>query len=86
MAIVNAYMEFLDWNPKHEYPEVMSVDHERMQSLAAKAFRLCCIASVMETTTTVSIVRQRIETCSSFIRGISMLFENISTIEQVLSI
>lgn len=71
-------MEFLDWIPKHEYPEVMSIDHERMQELESRAFRLCCIASVIGIISSLPIIQQQTATRMALIKQVSILFEHIS--------
>lgn len=71
-------MELWDWNPKNKYPEIMSMDQQRMQGLAAKAFRMCCIASVMIITSSLPEIEQKANR-SAFLKQVAMLFANISS-------
>lgn len=79
ITLNNAYMEFLDWNPENEYPETMSMDQQRMQELAARAFRLCCIASVIAIASSVPIIEQQKNIRLELVKQISVLFENVSS-------
>lgn len=76
-AMINAYMEFLDWNPKHKYPEIMSMDQERMRELAAQALRLGCIASVMVIVSSVPIIQQT-SNCHELLKQVTVLFDEVS--------
>lgn len=76
-AMINAYMEFLDWNPKHKYPEIMSMDQERMHELAAQALRLSCIASLMAIVSSFPIIQQTSDR-QELLKHVTILFDDVS--------
>lgn len=76
ITLINAYMEFLDWNSENEYPEIMSMDVERMQELAASSIRLCCIASVVAIASSVPIIGQQTQNRLGLLKQVQILMEN----------
>lgn len=72
-------MEFLDWNPENEYPEIMSMDQERIQELADRARRLCCIASVVAIASSVPVVGQQTANRLALLDQVKILLENVSS-------
>lgn len=72
-------MEFLDWNPDNEYPEIMSMDQDRMQELAGRALRLCCIASVVAIASSVPIIGQQTANRLALFKQVQILLENAIT-------
>lgn len=77
ITIINAYIEFLDWNTENEYPEIMSMDLERMQELAGRALRLCLIASVVAIASSVPIVGQQTANRLGLLKQVQILLENV---------
>lgn len=72
-------MEFLDWNPANEYPEIMSMDQERLQELACRALRLCCIASVVAIASSVPIIGQQAINRLALLKEVGILLENTNS-------
>lgn len=79
ITLINAYMEFIDWNPDNEYPEIMSMDRERMQSLVSRLTKLCSIASVVAIASSVPIIGQQTSNRLSLLKQVSILLENVSS-------
>lgn len=72
-------MEFLEWKPENEYPEIMSMDEERMRELAGRAKKLCCIASVVAIASSVPIIGQQVQNRLSLLKQVEILLENVSS-------
>lgn len=70
-------MEFLDWNTENEYPEIMSMDKERLQELAGRALKLCCIASVVAIASSVPIIGQQTANRIALLEQVAILLENV---------
>lgn len=79
ITLINAYMEFLDWNTANEYPEIMSMDQERLQELASRAIRLCCIASVVAIASSVPIIGQQAVNRLALFKEVAILLENTTS-------
>lgn len=78
ITLINAYMEYLDWNPENEYPEIMSMDVERMQELAGRALRLCLIASTVAIVSSVPVIGQQTANRLALLKQVQILLENVS--------
>lgn len=76
ITLVNAYMEFLDWNTENDYPEIMSMDKERLQELAGRALRLCSIASVVAIAASVPIIGQQAANRLALLKEVGILLES----------
>lgn len=72
-------MEFLDWNSENEYPEIMSMDRERLQELAGRALRLCCIASAVAIASSVPVIGQQTANRLALLNQVKILLENVSS-------
>lgn len=46
-TIFNAYLELIDWKPENTFPEIISMDRDRIFGLQSRSLRLCAAASVM---------------------------------------
>lgn len=77
ITLINAYMEFLEWKPENEYPEIFFQDENRMRQLAGKALRLCCVASVVAIASSVPIISSS-KNRLSLLKQVEILFENVS--------
>lgn len=84
VTLINAYMEFLDWNPANEYPEIMSMDKERLQELAGRALRLCCIASVVAIASSVPIIGQQSTNRLALLKEVGILLETTTTDREIV--
>lgn len=80
-TLINAYLEFFDWNPDHEYPEIMSMDQERISELATNALRLCCIASIMTITDRVPIICENTANRFEILNHAALFLEDVSNQE-----
>uniref|UniRef100_A0A1B0BLH9 T-complex protein 11-like protein 1 n=1 Tax=Glossina palpalis gambiensis TaxID=67801 RepID=A0A1B0BLH9_9MUSC len=58
-TISNAYMELMDWPDNVEFPEILSIDKERILKLGLRAKRLCICASLISISSAVPIISQR---------------------------
>lgn len=79
ITLINAYMEFLEWDPAHQYPETMSMDEERMQALAGQALRTCCTASIVAIASSVPIVGQQTANRLALLKQVEILMENVNS-------
>lgn len=71
-------MEFFNWNPEHEYPEILSMDLERMQAFISRALRICCVASTIAIASSVPVVGQQTTNRLALLKQIEILMENVS--------
>lgn len=79
ITLINAYMEFLEWNPENEYPEIVSMDQQRIQALAGKALRTCCIASIVAIASSVPIIGQQTANRLGLLKQVDILMENVTS-------
>lgn len=57
----------------------MSMDQERLQDIAGRALRLCCIASVVAIASSVPIVGQQTANRLALLKEVGILLENVSS-------
>lgn len=77
ITIINAYMEFLDWNVENEFPETMAMDKDRMVALAARALRIGICASVLAVGANVPVIGQQAANKKSLKEQIDILLLNV---------
>lgn len=77
-TLINAYLEFFDWNSEHQYPEIMSMDQERMSELATNALRLCSIASIMSIAGRVPIISENPANRFEILNQAALFLEDVS--------
>ncbi|XP_053616402.1 T-complex protein 11-like protein 1 isoform X2 [Plodia interpunctella] len=46
-TLAKAYLELLEWDDKHGYPETLTLDAPRFAELGIQVYRLVCVASLM---------------------------------------
>lgn len=85
ITVINAYMEFLNWDPQNEFPETMSMDEQRMQALAGRALRICCVASTVAIASSVPCIGQQTANRLALVKQIEILVENVSNDKWVYS-
>lgn len=78
ITLINAYMEFLDWNPENEFPEIVAMDKERILALAARALRLCICASTIAIASSVPIIGQQAPNRTALSHQIDVLLQNVN--------
>lgn len=78
ITLINAYMEFLEWNSENQYPEIMSMDEERMHTLAGRAIRVCCIASIVAIASSVPVIGQQTPNRLALLKQVEILLENVT--------
>lgn len=78
ITLINAYMEFLDWNPENEFPEIIAMDQERISALAARALRLCICASTVAIASSVPIIGQQAANRTALSHQIDVLLQSVN--------
>lgn len=78
ITLINAYMEFLDWNSENDLPEIIAMDQERIQAVAARALRLCVCASTMAIASSVPIIGQITDNRIALSHQIEILLQTIN--------
>lgn len=78
ITLINAYMEFLDWNPENEFPEIIAMDQERILALASKALRLCICASTIAIASSVPVIGQQAANRTALSQQIDVLLQTIN--------
>lgn len=76
--MINSYLEFLDWNSANEYPELMSMDLERILALAGRALRLTVWASTLAMASSVPIIGQQTANRNELSKQIDILLQNVN--------
>lgn len=71
-------MEFLDWNPENEFPEIIAMDRERILALAARALRLCISASTIAIASNVPVIGQQAANRSALSQQINVLLQSVN--------
>lgn len=79
VTLLNAYMEFLDWNPENEYPETIAMDIERLQGLVGRALKLCILASTIAIASSVTVIGQQAANRKALTDQIEVLLQNVNT-------
>lgn len=77
-TISNAYMELMDWPEGVEFPEVLSIDKDRILKLGQRAKRLCVGASLIAICSAVPIVSQRTENRIQLAKQIEILLQGVT--------
>lgn len=72
-------MEFLEWKPENEYPEIISMDQQRIQALAGQALRTCYIASIVAIASSVPIIGQQTANRLALLKQVEILMENVTS-------
>lgn len=71
-------MELLDWPENVEFPEVLSMDKDRILKLGHRAKRLCVAASLISISSAIPIISQRSENRSHLASQIDVLVQTIT--------
>ncbi|KAM7346422.1 T-complex protein 11-like protein 1 isoform 2-T2 [Cochliomyia hominivorax] len=77
-TISNAYMELMDWPEGIEFPEVLSIDKDRIIKLGQRAKRLCVGASLIAICSAIPIISQRTENRSQLAKQIEILLQSVT--------
>lgn len=78
ITMINSYLEFLDWDSANEYPELMSMDLERILALAGRALRLTVWASTLAMASSVPIIGQQTANRNELSKQIDILLQNVN--------
>ncbi|XP_065363599.1 T-complex protein 11-like protein 1 [Calliphora vicina] len=77
-TISNAYMELMDWPEGVEFPEILSIDKDRILKLGQRAKRLCVGASLIAICSAVPIISQRTENRTQLAQQIYILLQSVT--------
>lgn len=77
-TISNAYMELMDWPDNVDFPEVLSIDKDRILKLGQRAKRLCIGASLIAICSAVPIISQRSENRIALSKQIEILLQGVT--------
>jgi hypothetical protein len=80
-TIFHAFLELLDYDEAHEYPEMFEMDRERIMTLQVRAARLCTCASVMAITC--AAVPSVPETRKKLSKDLMILLQNCNTKKEI---
>lgn len=78
-TIISAFMELLDFNADHAFPETIAMDKDRIVELAAKALRTCVCASTLFIASSLPIIGQNTENKHTVKQQISILLQSVKT-------
>uniref|UniRef100_A0A1L8DLI4 Putative sok1 kinase belonging to the ste20/sps1/gc kinase family n=1 Tax=Nyssomyia neivai TaxID=330878 RepID=A0A1L8DLI4_9DIPT len=76
-TIVNAYLELLDWQPDNEFPELLTMDKERIENLRKRINRLCACTTVMALASGVPIFAQNPNMKGAFAHEVEILLQDV---------
>ncbi|XP_037920173.1 T-complex protein 11-like protein 1 isoform X2 [Hermetia illucens] len=77
-VIFNAYMDLLDWNEADEFPEILSIDKDRILKLSSRALRLCAAACTIAISSSIPIISQRTENRVALAQEIEVLLQSVA--------
>ncbi|XP_020718190.1 T-complex protein 11-like protein 2 isoform X2 [Ceratitis capitata] len=83
-TISNAYMELMDWDESKEFPEVLSIDKERILKLGQRAKRICTCAGVISICSGVPIISQRSENRVALAKQIEIILQGTANEKELL--
>ncbi|XP_053949078.1 T-complex protein 11-like protein 1 isoform X1 [Anastrepha ludens] len=83
-TISNAYMELMDWDESKEFPEVLSIDKERILKLGQRAKRLCTCAAVISICSGVPVISQRTENRVALAKQIDIILQGTTNEKELL--
>lgn len=78
ITLINAYMEFMDWDSEKEYPETMAMDKDRMMAISGRALRVCISASVLAIASSFPIIGEQTANRKSLREQIDVLLQNVN--------
>lgn len=78
-TIFNAYLELIDWNPENEFPEIISMDKNRIFGLQSRSLRICAASCVMAVCSGIPIIGQNSEVRKKLAKEILILLESTET-------
>ncbi|XP_055683240.1 T-complex protein 11-like protein 1 isoform X2 [Lutzomyia longipalpis] len=76
-TIVNAYLELLDWQVDNEFPELLLMDKERIETLQKRINRLCACTTVMALASGVPSFAQNPNMKGAFAREVEILLQDV---------
>ncbi|XP_055910312.1 T-complex protein 11-like protein 1 isoform X2 [Eupeodes corollae] len=77
-TIYNAYMELMNWSDPDTFPEVLSVDKDRILKLGQRAKQLCASASLISICSAIPIISQRTANRTTLAKQIEILLQSVS--------
>uniref|UniRef100_A0A1A9WAM9 T-complex protein 11-like protein 1 n=1 Tax=Glossina brevipalpis TaxID=37001 RepID=A0A1A9WAM9_9MUSC len=77
-AVSNAYMELMNWPDNIAFPEVLSIDKERILKLNLRAKRLCICAALISISSGIPIISQRPNNRTELSKQIEILIQNMN--------
>lgn len=78
-TIFKAYLELIDWNPENEFPEIMSMDKDRVRGLQSRALRLTTAACCMAFVSGIPTIGQNAEIRKKLAAHLTILLQNVET-------
>ncbi|XP_063703942.1 T-complex protein 11-like protein 1 [Culicoides brevitarsis] len=78
-TIFKAYLELIDWKPENEFPEIMSMDKDRVRGLQSRALRLTAAACCMVFVSGVPVIGQNAEIRKKLVAHLMVLLQNVET-------
>lgn len=85
ITIVNAYLEFFNWNFDNEYPEIVAMVKDRIIALVQRAHRVCILTSIIAIASSLPIIGQNAENKRSLLQQIEILLQNFTDDKYVVS-
>uniref|UniRef100_A0A336M248 CSON010742 protein n=1 Tax=Culicoides sonorensis TaxID=179676 RepID=A0A336M248_CULSO len=76
-TIFKAYLELLDWNSENEFPEIMSMDKDRIKTLQSRALRLTSAACFMAIVSGIPLIGQNSEIRNKLAEHLVILLQNV---------
>ncbi|XP_037937284.1 T-complex protein 11-like protein 1 [Teleopsis dalmanni] len=78
-AINNAYIDLVDWSEENKFPEVLSMDKDRLLKFTNRANRLCACASLIALSSALPIISQRTDNRVALAKQIEVLMQDVIT-------
>ncbi|XP_059614081.1 T-complex protein 11-like protein 1 isoform X2 [Phlebotomus argentipes] len=82
-TIANAYVELTDWQAENEFPELLSMDKERIETLQKRINRLCACTTVLAIASGVPMFAQNPNMKAAFAQEVEILLQDVQNESQL---
>ncbi|XP_055709434.1 T-complex protein 11-like protein 1 isoform X2 [Phlebotomus papatasi] len=76
-TVMNAYLELTDWNIENEFPEMLAMDKDRIETLQKRINRLNACTTVLALASGVPLFAQNPNMKSAFAREVEILLQEV---------
>lgn len=82
-TLSNAYLELMDWDEANEFPELLSIDKQRILKLGQRGKRLCVCVSLNLIASAHPIISQRPENRMTIAKDFQILLQDVTNENEI---